>query len=191
MPHLPAEVAHKIDKQVKRLETIISDLLDISRIQAGRLNLTFKRSSLIGIIQDSLDSIPNEGNTIKAEMPEDDISVMVDRQKMSQVLTNILFNAVKYSPPKSEIKLTAIRIGDDIKISIADQGMGIPKESLDKIFDQFYRVPGSANIQGTGLGLYIAREIVDGHWGKIWAESEPGKGSVFHITFPIERMKME
>lgn len=189
LPHLPGEVAGRIDKQVKRLQSIISDLLDISKIQAGKLNLNFKKSSLNQIIQESVDSIPHDDHTIKAEMPEDDISVMVDRQKMSQVLTNILFNAVKYSPPNSEIRVNAIRIGDDIQISVADQGIGIPKESLDKVFDQFYRVPGSANIQGTGLGLYIAREIVDGHWGKIWAESEPGKGSVFHIMFPIERMK--
>jgi two-component system sensor histidine kinase VicK len=79
-----------------------------------------------------------------------------------------------------------MRIGDEIKLSITDHGMGIAPNNLQQIFTQFYRVARSSHTQGTGLGLYIAKEIIDAHSGRIWAESEEGKGSIFHVQFPIE-----
>lgn len=187
-PNLPPDIAEKISKQIVRLNGIISDLLDISRIQAGKLNLNFKKTSLQGIIRESIDAVSHQ-HKIELAMPTEDIAVTVDGQKIVQVITNMISNAVKYSPAGTLISITAIRLGDQIKISVEDKGMGIPAHHLDKIFNQFYRVPKSSHTQGTGLGLYISKEIIEGHIGKIWAESEDGKGSTFHILFPIERMK--
>lgn len=186
--YLPADFSDKINRQILRLNGIIADLLDISRIQAGKLNLDFKKTSLHNLVHDSIEAISHD-HKIETAMPAEDIQVIVDCQKMSQVLTNLISNAAKYSPAGSEITVTAIRLGDQIKISVMDRGMGIPAQHLDKIFNQFYRVPKTSNQQGSGLGLYISKEIIEGHIGKIWAESEEGKGSTFHVLFPIERMK--
>lgn len=187
-PDLPADIAERISRQIVRLNSIISDLLDISRIQAGKLNLNFRKTSLIGLIKESIDAVSHQ-HRVETAVPQEDITVNVDSQKIIQVLTNIISNAVKYSQPGSPINITAIRLGDEIRISVTDKGMGISAQHLDKIFNQFYRVPKSSHTQGTGLGLYISKEIIEGHSGKIWAESEEGQGSTFHILFPIERMK--
>jgi PAS domain S-box-containing protein len=186
--YLPADISNKMSKQIVRLNGIISDLLDISRIQAGKFNLDFKRTSLHAIIRDSIDMVSHE-HKIDIAMPAEDIMVTVDGQKIFQVISNLISNAVKYSSVGSEIDIAAIRLGDQIKVSVTDKGVGIPALHLDKIFNQFYRVPKTSNQQGAGLGLYISKEIIEGHIGKIWVESEEGKGSTFHVLFPIEKMK--
>jgi signal transduction histidine kinase len=108
---------------------------------------------------------------------------------MHQVLVNILSNAIKYSPGNKKIVVTVKRFGDDIRISIRDWGMGIATEHLDKIFTQFYRIKKDGNkTQGLGLGLYLCKEFVEAHHGKIWAESEVGKGTIIHIVLPIKKM---
>jgi len=108
---------------------------------------------------------------------------------MNQVLLNVLSNAIKYSPDNKEIRLNAERFGDEVKISISDHGKGIAKEHLDQVFTQFYRVASKDNqTEGLGLGLYLCKEYVEAHHGKIWAESEVGKGTTMHITLPIKNI---
>lgn len=189
MSQLPMNAVDKIEKQVNRLQGIINDLLDISKIQAGRLDLNFTRINLNTFVRECVEALNPADHVINTEIPSDEISISMDVQKMSQVLINLLSNAIKYSAAGTTISLTAIRIGDQIKISVRDQGIGIASQHLDKIFNQFYRVAKSSNTEGMGIGLYIAREIMEGHSGKIWAESEEDKGSVFHILFPMERMR--
>jgi PAS domain S-box-containing protein len=186
---LPTGFMDKIEKQVTRLQALIDDLLDISKIQAGKLDLNSQKTSLNAMISEILDTFEAADHKIETELPAEDIMVTVDIQKISQVIINILSNAVKYSQPGTPIYITVIRLGDQIKISIKDEGMGIPPQHLDKIFNQFYRIARSSNTRGMGLGLYIAKEIIDAHVGKIWAESGGGKGSVFYILLPIERMR--
>lgn len=181
----------KINKQVNRLEGIISDLLDISKIQAGKLQFSFSRHSLHTLIRESIDSVDADEHMIKYELPVKDLLVTIDPQKMMQVLVNLLSNAVKYSPKDSTINIEVIQLGDQIEISVSDQGVGINGDDLDKIFNQFYRVSNIANrVPGIGLGLYISKEIVERHQGRIWAESEPGKGSTFYLEFPVDRIKL-
>ena len=187
----PGEYLPKINKQVERLEGIVADLLDISKIHAGKLDLNFKRTSLLELLKESIDSVNDTRYKIVLDSPSEDFIVSVDSQKIMQVIINLLTNAIKFSSPGTTIYITAIRIGDQVKISVADQGVGIPQQHLDKIFNQFYRVSSiSKTTKGMGLGLFISKEIIEGHLGKIWAESEEGKGSTFHVQFPVERMKI-
>jgi signal transduction histidine kinase len=180
----------RINKQVDRLEAIISDLLDISKIQAGRLDLHFVKTSLNSLIEEAIESLNFSEHKIEIDIPSEDVTVTIDNQKMSQVLVNLLTNALKYSKPGSRIGITAIRIGDQARVSVSDEGVGIAAAHLDKIFNQFYRIYStSTSAKGMGLGLYISKEIMEAHLGKIWAESTENKGSTFHIQFPIDRSK--
>ncbi|RYY71604.1 MAG: PAS domain S-box protein [Chitinophagaceae bacterium] len=191
-PGLTTQFIPKMTKQMTRLSTIIADLLDISRIQAGRLDLHFKHSRLKSLIKNSIEALgPNEDtHSIRCELPADDILLMIDEQKMEQVLVNLLTNAIKYSPNAKEVILTAMQLGDQLQISIKDFGEGIPEEHMDRIFKRFYRVPQAGNnAEGLGLGLYISQGIVEAHAGKIWAESKIGDGATFHVLFPVERIR--
>lgn len=188
---IPAkDILPKISKQLTRLEGIIADLLDISKIQAGKLDLHFSRSSLKDILKESIESVDFTNHIITLDCPADDVMVVADQQKITQVLVNLLTNAVKYSPGRAKISLGALIIGDEVQISVADEGIGIPEEHRSKIFNQFYRIPTEKKgPKGMGLGLFISKEIMEAHMGKIWVESEEGKGSVFYISFPINRPK--
>jgi two-component system sensor histidine kinase VicK len=118
--------------------------------------------------------------------------LVIDAQKIGQILMNLLTNAIKYSAEKTRILVVAIRLGDQVQISIIDKGIGIEPKQLESIFNRYYRVSSSSDrAPGMGLGLYISREIIELHGGKIWAESIAGKGSTFHIIFPIESVKAE
>jgi PAS domain S-box-containing protein len=189
---IPAkDILPKITKQLARLEGIIADLLDISKIQAGKLDLHFNRSGLKDILKESIESVDFTNHIIELDNPTEEVIVNVDQQKITQVLVNLLTNAVKYSPPETRITVSALIIGDEVQISVSDEGAGIPWEHREKIFNQFYRVSsGKKDPKGMGLGLYISKEIIEGHMGRIWVESEPGKGSAFHIRFPMERPKL-
>ncbi len=193
-PEMSPEYIPKVSKQMKRLSAIIADLLDISRIQAGRLDLHFKHTSLQELIRNSIEALGQTGTAthkIECELPLTDISISVDEQKMEQVLVNLLSNAIKYSPEKNKVLLSAAQVGDQLEISVQDFGEGIPEQHIEKIFKRFYRAPAlNNNAEGLGLGLYISQGIIEAHSGKIWAESEPGKGATFHIMFPVERIKI-
>ena len=177
----------KIDKQLGRLEGIIGDLLDISKIQAGKMDLERQHCSLAGIIKESIESVQSTTHNIVADILPEDITVMVDRGKMIQVIVNLLANAVKYADAGTRVHVSAKVIGDQAEITVTDQGIGIAPEHLKNIFNQYYRVtPESRKAKGMGLGLFISKEIIDAHGGSIRAVSEPGKGSSFHILFPLE-----
>lgn len=189
-PEMTPEFIPRIKKQMKRLSAIIADLLDISKIQAGRLDLEFKRIGLNELVKNSIEALGVSVNShiIECELPAEDLAVMIDEQKMEQVLVNLLSNAIKYSPKSNKVLVTVVVVGDEVQISIKDYGAGIPAEHIDKIFKRFYRISNTGNnAEGLGLGLYISQGIIEAHSGKIWAESEPGNGAVFHISFPIDR----
>lgn len=192
-PELMASFMPKISKQVNRLSAIVSDLLDVSKIEAGKLELNLSHSSLLTILKDSVESvIPlSETHQVEFSPPGQDEMILVDAQKISQVISNLLTNAIKYSPQNSTVSLTAFRIGDKIQVDVQDHGIGIAHEHMENIFNRFYRVSSTRNrVQGLGIGLYLSREIIEAHRGKIWVESEEGKGSVFHVSFPIEAIKV-
>lgn len=186
-PELAASVLPKMDKQASRLSAIISDLLDVSKIQNGKMSLNFSKASLKDIVNDSIESISPESKNIENNFEIEDIEVLVDAQKIGQVLINLLNNAIKYSPENKAVSISTTRFGDQVRISVQDHGIGIPPQDIDKIFNLFYRVSVSRNkAQGLGVGLYLSQQIMEGHRGKIWVESSQGEGSTFYISFPIE-----
>jgi PAS domain S-box-containing protein len=174
----------KLKKQVERLEGIIYDLLDISRIQAGKLDLNVEKKCLQDLINESVEVIDLRKHHLVSKLPEEKIDVEIDPNKMGQVIINLLSNAVKYSNSGSVIEISSFLMGADVHITVKDEGIGIDQKDLHKIFNEYYRVPTN-RAEGAGLGLFISKEIVGAHAGKLWAESEPGKGSTFHVVFPI------
>src|SRR6188768_953395 len=190
-PDLIRHVTPKLKKQVARLVAIISDLLDISKIQAGKFELHQTTISLRSIVKESVDAARqlSADHQIEYKIPSEELFLYVDATKINQVLLNILSNAIKYSPNNKEIGLNAECFGDEVKISISDHGKGIAKEHLDQVFTQFYRVASKDNhTEGLGLGLYLCKEYVEAHHGKIWAESEAGKGTTMHLTLPLKKI---
>ena len=184
-----------MERAIQRLETLVHDLLDTARITSGKLTLRQERVDLIDLCQQVVAEQQMAGDReitlqIQGKLP-DVLEMDVDRDRMGQVLTNLLSNAVKYSEPGQPVMVTMRKAGDEVVIAVRDRGPGIPPEHLPYIFDQFYQVTGT-DVQtgsriGLGLGLYISRDIVERHGGRIWAESEVGKGSTFSLALPLAR----
>ncbi|CAN5857669.1 hypothetical protein BH11BAC4_BH11BAC4_25880 [soil metagenome] len=191
-PAMLPELIPKISRQVDKLSAIIGDLLDISKIEANKFDLNYARTSLVNLIKEAVEAGKQhaESHEVIFELPAEDIMVTVDAQKMGQLLINLVTNAIKYSPDADKILVVATLLGDQVEVSIRDWGIGIDQLHLEKIFNRFYRVQATQNkTQGLGVGLYLAQEVIEAHSGKIWLESELGKGSVFHISFPIENYR--
>ena len=188
MPSMVEDVLPKMEKQAYRLSEIISDLLDISKIQAGKLELKLTGVKLNTLIHENAEAAKQLSpfHEIEVSLPTENVVLKIDAQKMNQVLMNVLSNAIKYSPDSKKIMIHAERLGDNVQISITDHGIGIAQENLERIFDQFYRVARDAHrAPGLGLGLYLCKEFVEAHHGTISAESEEGKGTTIHIVLPI------
>lgn len=180
-----------IDQETDRLRRLIEDLLNLSRIERGvALQPHWQRVDLTKVI-DRVLSI-QKGYTDKhqliADVPEPLPLIVADEDKLESVLTNLVNNAIKYSPNGGEVRMRAVREDNSILISVQDQGIGIPKDKLARIFEKFERVDTKETraAGGTGLGLYLVKHLVELHEGQIWAESEGvGKGSTFYVRIPI------
>jgi anti-sigma regulatory factor (Ser/Thr protein kinase) len=177
-----------ISRQVGRLDRLVQDLADIFRLQAGQLQLQREPLDLAALCEEVVADQQQAGydHRIFIKQTDDVPLVAVDRLKVRTVLSNIIGNAIKYAPAETEIAVHVDADPEIITISVQDQGPGIPAEHLPHVFDQFYRVnSGEGRPKGYGLGLYIARTLVELHGGRIWAESEPGKGARFTFTLPV------
>jgi len=182
-------------RNLKRLTHLINDLLDLSKLEAGKMSFSPAPDSVEKIIDESIEGLFTWANTksisiqrnISSGLPE----VNVDHNRIVQVLVNLIGNAIKFTPHNGVITVSAglSAEGDSIEISVKDTGIGIPPEHLDKVFDKFYQVSERSvtDITGTGIGLSIAKEIVQWHGGKIWAESEKGMGAKFTFTLPLRK----
>jgi two-component system phosphate regulon sensor histidine kinase PhoR len=183
------EFLRVIEEETDRLTRLISDLLDVSRIDSGKLELKTREFDFVKLVKIVVEKIQSQADkhNINLVAPEYPVSVDADADKIEQVMLNLLGNAVKYSPSGGEVEVRIKEYSHKVECAIQDQGVGIPKEHLTKIFEKFQRVDNRATrgIGGTGLGLYISKSIVEAHGGTIWAESAPGKGSVFHFTLPL------
>lgn len=177
-----------IFNEAKRLTALINDFLDVQRMEAGKLTYEKKYIELKPILEKviELQKINAEQHDITLESCVSNPLILGDRTKIEQVFTNLINNAIKYSPVGGKIKILVYLTNDSVKIDVKDNGLGIPKDSLDKLFTKFYRVDNSdrRRIGGTGLGLAIVQEIMKAHDGKVSVESEYGKGSTFTVSFP-------
>ena len=172
----------------QKLHDLILDLLDVSKIDAGQLQLVFKRFDIDELINECIASIQMSTvkHTIINESRATGHIVYADRHRIEQVLVNLLSNAVKYSHDNGNIYVRTKKSGNKITISVEDFGVGIPASEHQKIFDRFYRTPGrNIGVSGFGLGLYICSQIVLRHKGNIWVESVEEKGSTFYFELPV------
>ena len=181
--------------ETNRMMRMVTDLLHLSRIDNATSNLDVELTNFtafITFILNRFDKIKSQDENLKYELIRDypitSVWIEIDTDKMTQVIDNILNNAIKYSPDGGKITVSMKTTDDQMILSISDQGLGIPKEDLPKIFDRFYRVDKARSRAqgGTGLGLAIAKEIIKQHNGFIWAKSEYGKGSTFTIVLPYD-----
>ena len=125
---------------------------------------------------------------MELDLPDRLDPMMLDRHRFEQVLTNLFSNAHRFAAKGGHIGVALVAENDHLRLTVSDDGPGIPPEELERIFDKFYVVTDGRGLAGVGLGLYIARQLVELHGGRIWAESEPGKGSAFHVTLPKGRL---
>ena len=177
-----------IQSQADHLERLVNDLLDLSQVQWGKLHLQYSSFYLADVLVESVRSVQasTEQHTIYLDIAVQDTKIVADKMRMSQVIGNILDNAIKYSPQGGQVTVKLEEREGDYFVSITDQGIGISQEYLDHIFERFYRVRNTASRQysGIGLGLYVTRAIVEEHGGHIWVTNNKGLGCTFSFTVP-------
>lgn len=178
----------RIHTEVDALTQMTQELLDLSRIESGQVQLNFETISPRKLIHSAADRMKAQVERAHLKLDvkcEDGLpNIKADKSRLEQVLVNLIHNAVKFTKPGGRIILGAEPVSDGVRCAVQDTGVGIPSESLPRIFERFYRVDSSRTGSGTGLGLSISKHIVEAHGGKIWAESEEGRGSVFYFEIP-------
>ncbi|KPL24813.1 MAG: hypothetical protein AMJ93_01630 [Anaerolineae bacterium SM23_84] len=192
-----ADFLSTVQDQAAHLQNLIDDLLEFSRLDSGQVKLHLTEVALgevAAVVTDKLKPLADQGqlqivNRIGFDIP----NVEADRLRIEQVLTNLVQNAIKFTPRSGFVTLTAADQGAEVQVAVSDTGIGIPADELTRIFDRFYQVDSSPtrHYRGTGLGLTICKHIVEYHHGRIWAESEEGKGSTFFFALPKQMVGEE
>jgi signal transduction histidine kinase/putative methionine-R-sulfoxide reductase with GAF domain len=180
----------RMEHSIIRMERLVNDLLDVSRIESGRLALRLEPLDLVSLCRHvAAEQMAASEREIALELPREPTIVRADADRIDQVLANLLSNALKYSPQERPVTLTVRIEAAHVVVAIRDEGSGIPQEALPHLFERFYRVPGvqvqSGSGVGLGLGLYITRELVERHGGQIRAESTPGFGTTLSVMLPL------
>jgi signal transduction histidine kinase len=183
-----AETLELAQRQSRRLGRLVDELLDVSRLQLGRVELRQKEIDLVATVREVVERMRLLGTSHVIEMRSTVASarVLADTDRIDQVFENLIGNAMKYSPDGGTVAIDARIEGTEVLVAIADQGIGISDDELQNVFNLFYRSPDprAGHVGGLGLGLYISREIVTRHDGRLWAESGPS-GSTFHLALPL------
>ena len=199
MSEKQADFLKRISTNVSRMQTIVSDLADISRIESGRFHLDFDAVALVGVVEEVVRSLQGQieakGQDLQVDIPAGLSPVWGDRSRLIQILTNLVSNAHKYTPDGGEIRISLEQgrytfdgqgPSDIIHLIVADNGIGITPEDQEHLFQKFFRASerGAQQAPGTGLGLNITKNLVELQGGRIWFESEYGQGSTFHVIIP-------
>ena len=188
--HVDLSLVRRSRRQLARMTSLINDLLDASRIEAGRLSLHPRPTRLEALVAHAVSALGSDGGRGRIETEcEPGLLVRADPDRLEQVLVNLLENALKYSPAGQQVKVRLQARGDVALLSVQDHGIGIPREEQAHLFDRFFRARNvsSHSFGGLGLGLYISRDIVERHGGRIWVESEVGDGATFYVALPLLR----
>jgi signal transduction histidine kinase len=181
-----------IDEEADKLEAIVGNLLSLSQAESGRLRLARRSIDIGQLIRDVIETMQMDSQIAQhrfvLDLPSDPLMAMVDVKGIEQVLRNLLNNAIKYSPEEGTITVHSASDKEQLLIKVSDEGIGIPPQYLERIFERFYRVDNeiTKRVGGVGLGLAVCRGIVQSHGGHIWAESEPDIGSSFYFMLPCE-----
>ena len=182
------EWLNKMEKQITRLTHLITDLLDVSKIQAGQLAYDKEPIDIDALLYDIADTMQHISATHTITIHgAAHTHIVGDSDRLGQVFTNLISNAVNYSPQATNVDISIVATPDTVTVSIRDYGIGIPPEQQQKIFERFYRVSDvqDKTFPGLGMGLYICSEIVKRHGGRLWVESARGEGSTFFVALPI------
>lgn len=179
----------QIEVEVDSLSLMVTELLELSRIESGRVPLNLAPTHPIDIFNPACERLrlqaERAGLSLRVECPDDIPSVLADGTRIQQVIVNLLHNAIKFTPRGGQVSISAAREDGAVRFTVMDTGIGIAEEDLPRIFERFYKVDRSRATSGTGLGLPIARHLVEAHGGRIWVESTPGRGSSFSFTLPL------
>ena len=179
--------ADKANQAVERLHSLVTELLDVSKIQNGKLDYNMSTFNFDGMIDEAIQNIQLTTKNHRLQKIGNSLrQIKGDRERLQQVITNLLSNAVKYSPDANEVVIKIEINHEKIQVSVQDFGVGISSQHLDKIFDRYYRVQEQAiHFQGLGIGLHISSNIIQRHEGKLWVDSQLDKGSTFYFTLPL------
>ncbi|MFL5454268.1 MAG: ATP-binding protein [Myxococcales bacterium] len=184
------ELVVKARRQVGRLSRLVEDLLDVSRLESGRLTLSRDRVALDQIVSEVVSDFRAAApqHEIVLRRPTRGVQAMGDRERLEQVVVNLVQNAIKYSPQGGRVEVSVERNGSQARVTVTDEGIGIPKDEQRHIFERFFRAQNATtrNYGGLGIGLYVSNEIVERHGGAFEVVSEPGKGTTFGFTIPLD-----
>jgi two-component system phosphate regulon sensor histidine kinase PhoR len=191
-PEVETKFLQTIQRNSERLQFLIEDLLTISELESGRIKMNLQSVRLHSLVDRVLEDFRNEAETrhvvLSNYVPE--LIARADSDRLQQVLGNLIANAIKYGRSDGHVGVTGrLSDGNAIELCVQDDGPGIPSESLERVFERFYRVDKARSREqgGTGLGLSIVKHIVQSHGGKVWAKSELGKGAAFYFTLPVKQ----
>lgn len=178
----------RMEIEVDSLTQMVQELLELSRIESGQVPIRLAPVPVAELLTRPLERLRPQVERADLELAvnvvPDSLTVLADQERTRQVVTNIVHNAIKFTPPGGRISVSAIRAGDEVVIAVADTGIGIPEKDLPRIFERFYKADRARASGGTGLGLAIAKHIVQAHGGRIWVKSQEGAGSIFYFTLP-------
>jgi signal transduction histidine kinase len=182
------EMLTAIDHGAERLNRLVLGLLDLSRIERGRFSINRQEVELAPLIEQAIGELQRSGtsNRFELNIPDEMDILKIDPERITELLLILLDNAVKFSPPESPIDIEAAIQEQELLISVLDRGMGMPENYRELVFERFAQVEDALHhsIPGMGMGLYIAREIVEAHGGRIWCEPREGGGTAFSFTLP-------
>jgi two-component system phosphate regulon sensor histidine kinase PhoR len=179
----------RMDAEVDTLTQMVEELLELSRIESGLAPLRLASTPIAEVVIPPVERLRPQAERAGLEFTvrplAEEPQVLADAERARQVLTNLVHNAIKFTPPGGRVTIAARPSADEVVISVRDTGVGIPVEDLPRIFERFYKADQARSGGGTGLGLAIAKHVVQGHGGRIWAESVEGEGSTFYFTLPV------
>jgi len=190
-PNVATRFLQTIEKHAERLTYLIEDLLTISRLESGQIVLNIQKVELRSVAEDVIDDLQSRAGDKKVNLENqvpDEVVVRADADRVQQVIFNLVDNAIKYGRPEGRVWINArLADGQFAEVSVRDNGPGIPPDSIDRVFERFYRADKARSREqgGTGLGLSIVKHIIQSHGGEVWVESELGRGATFFFTLPL------
>jgi signal transduction histidine kinase len=183
------EIGETIEEAAEWMQRLVADLLDIASIEAGKLSVQKQRRDPVIIAARSAVAFGHVAQEREIELevvtPDSVTPIEVDEQRIVQVLSNMIANALKFTNRGGRVRVEVVDQGDAVRFSVDDTGSGIPADQMPRVFDRFWQADQRASIRGSGLGLSIAKGIIDAHGGRIWVESQVGTGSTFYFTIPV------
>jgi signal transduction histidine kinase len=180
-----------VQRAAMRLKSIIDTMLNLRYLETGRMELAATHFDLRDEANAACEDYEALAGTsdlvLEADLPDDPVAIYADREKLRVVLDNLISNAVKFTPTGGRVQVSVCKQGDEVELSVADSGVGIPVEELERVFERFYQIESHLTRRhgGMGLGLSIVKELVELQGGRVWAESEPGRGSRFVVVLPV------